>query len=122
MPALASSPISGIFLCSNGRQTHQGYLTKHIQIEYADVMTKTNISKTHKAKAAQSPEAVALPDDVTRVSITQRNKKKSTVSASRTWADFFAGPRIDDDFLNDRNQPAFSKLAFARKRLKELTS
>jgi antitoxin VapB len=68
-------------------------------------MTKANISKSNETKTLQLPEAVALLDDVTRVNITRRGEKKSIVSANGTWADFFAGPRLDNDFLNDRNQP-----------------
>jgi virulence-associated protein VagC len=69
-------------------------------------MTKANISKSNRTKAAQSPEAVTLPDDIMRQNINLRAKKKSIVSANGTWADFFAGPRLDYDFMNDRNQPA----------------
>jgi antitoxin VapB len=71
-------------------------------------MTKANISKSNKTKVAQSLEAFALPDDVKRENITHLDKKKSIVSAGGTWADFFAGPRLDDDFLNNRNQPEYS--------------
>jgi antitoxin VapB len=73
-------------------------------------MTKANISKSNKAKASQSPEAVVLPDNVTRVNIISRDKKKLIVSADGTWADFFAGPRLDEDFLSERNQPTSQNL------------
>jgi antitoxin VapB len=69
-------------------------------------MTKANISKSNKKETVQLPKAVALPDNGTRTNIIQRDKKRSIVSAISTWADFFAGPRLDDDFLNERNQPA----------------
>jgi antitoxin VapB len=73
-------------------------------------MTKANISKSTRTKAAQSPEAVVLPDDVMRQNINLRAKKKFIVSASGTWADFFAGPRLDEDFLSERNQPTSQNL------------
>jgi antitoxin VapB len=77
-------------------------------------MTKTNVSKPNKPKTAPSPQAGAFPDDVMRLNITHRDKKKSIVSADSTWTDFFAGSRLGDDFLNERNQPTAQKRRILR--------
>jgi antitoxin VapB len=72
-------------------------------------MTHSTVFKSNKTQAVRLPKAVALPDHVTRVNIIRQGNKRLIVPAGGTWADFFAGPRLDDDFLNDRNQPAPQK-------------
>jgi antitoxin VapB len=69
-------------------------------------MTHSTVFKSNKTQAVRLPKAVALPDHVTRVNIIRQGNKRLIVPAGGTWADFFSGPRLDDDFLNDRNQPA----------------
>jgi antitoxin VapB len=72
-------------------------------------MTHSTVFKSNKTQAVRLPKAVALPDHVTRVNIIRQGNKRLIVPAGGTWADFFAGPRLDDDFLSDRNQPAPQK-------------
>ena len=57
------------------------------------------------AATAPLPKAVALPDHVRRVNIIPKGNTRVIVPAGGTWSDFFAGPRIDADFLNERDQP-----------------
>jgi antitoxin VapB len=72
-------------------------------------MTSSSVFRTNKTQAVRLPKAVALPDHVTRVSVIAQGNRRIIVPAGGTWDDFFAGPAIDDDFLNDRNQPAPQK-------------
>lgn len=51
------------------------------------------------------PDAVAFPGHVRNVEIIAAGNDRVILPAGGTWADFFAGPRLDDDFLNDRKQP-----------------
>jgi len=68
-------------------------------------MNQSRVFKSNKSQAVRLPKAVALPEHVKQVEIIARGNARVIMPAGGSWADFFAGPRIDDDFLNDRNQP-----------------
>jgi antitoxin VapB len=68
-------------------------------------MTQTTIFKSNKSQAVRLPKAVALPDHVKRVDVLVQGNARLIVPAGGSWKDFFDGPRIDEDFLNDRAQP-----------------
>jgi antitoxin VapB len=68
-------------------------------------MTQSTIFKSNKSQAVRLPKAVALPDHVKRVEVLVQGNARLIVPAGGSWKDFFDGPRIDEDFLNDRAQP-----------------
>ncbi|MCA3554529.1 type II toxin-antitoxin system VapB family antitoxin [Aestuariivirga sp.] len=69
-------------------------------------MNKSTVFKSNKTQAVRLPKAVALPDHVKKVEIIANGSARLILPAGGTWADFFAGPRLDDDFLGDRKQPS----------------
>ena len=81
----------------------------YIQLVYTIGMTQSNVFKSNKTQAIRLSKAVALPDHVKRVNIIRKGNARLIVPAGKSWEDFFAGPRIDADFLADRNQPAAQK-------------
>ena len=52
------------------------------------------------------PKAVALPEHVKRVDIIKQGSGRLVMPAGESWDAFFDGPRLDEDFLSDRAQPA----------------
>jgi antitoxin VapB len=68
-------------------------------------MTQSSIFKSNKSQAVRLPKAVALPDHVKRVDVIKHGASRLIVPAGESWKVFFDGPRIDDDFMNERNQP-----------------
>lgn len=61
--------------------------------------------KSNKTQAVRLPKAVALPEHVKAVEIIAQGNARLILPAGGSWAEFFAGPRLDDDFLSDRNRP-----------------
>lgn len=68
-------------------------------------MSRSTVFKSNKTQAVRLPKAVALPDHVKKVDIIATGNARVIVPAGGGWADFFATPRLDDDFLAQRNQP-----------------
>ena len=68
-------------------------------------MSHSTVFKSNKTQAVRLPKAVALPDHVKKVEIIAQGNARLILPAGGTWPAFFAGPRIDDDFLSGRNQP-----------------
>ena len=68
-------------------------------------MSQSTVFKSNKTQAVRLPKAVALPDHVKKVEIIAKGSARMILPAGGSWADFFAGPQLDDDFLAERNQP-----------------
>lgn len=68
-------------------------------------MSQSSVFKSNKTQAVRLPKAVALPEHVKKVEIIARGSARVILPAGGSWADFFDGPRLDDDFLSARNQP-----------------
>lgn len=68
-------------------------------------MRRSNVTKSGKTQIIRLPEAVAFPDHVKKVEIMAKGSARVIRPAGGTWAEFFAGPRMDDDFLSERMQP-----------------
>ncbi len=81
------------------------HLEMYIPRVYTLFMSHSTVFKSNKTQAVRLPKAVALPDHVKKVEIIAQGNTRVIVPAGGTWADFFAGPRLDDDFLNERHQP-----------------
>ena len=67
-------------------------------------MSESSVFKSNKIQAVRLPKAVALSAHVKKVEIIARGNARVILPAGGSWADFFEGPRIDDDYLNERNQ------------------
>jgi antitoxin VapB len=68
-------------------------------------MTRSTVFKSNKTQAVRLPKAVAFPDHVKKVEITPHGNGLLITPIGGSWEDFMKGPRMDDDFLSDRNQP-----------------
>jgi antitoxin VapB len=69
-------------------------------------MPQSSIFKSNQTQAVRLPKAVALPEHVKRVDIVKQGSGRLIIPAGESWDAFFAGPRLDEDFLTDRAQPA----------------
>ncbi len=65
-------------------------------------MTRSSVFKSNKIQAVWLPKPVALPEHVKRVEIIRRGTARIIVPAGGGWAEFFAGARLDADFLSGR--------------------
>ncbi len=68
-------------------------------------MTSSKIFTSNRSQAVRLPKAVAFPDNVQDVDVLKIGRSRLLVPKGRRWDDFFDGPRVSDDFLNDREQP-----------------
>ena len=48
---------------------------------------------------------MAYPEHVKRVEIIKQGSARVIIPAGGSWQAFFDGPRLDEDFLDDRAQP-----------------
>jgi len=70
-------------------------------------MTSSTVFISNRSQAVRLPKAVAFPDDVHQVDILKIGRSRVIVPKGRRWDDLFvSGPRVSDDFLSDRVQPA----------------
>jgi len=69
-------------------------------------IVKTKIFKSNKTQAVRLPKAVAFDESVTSVEIVALGNTRIISPAGECWAQWFDGPGISDDFMNDREQPA----------------
>ena len=70
-------------------------------------MTSSTVFTSNRSQAVRLPKAVAFPDDVHQVDILKLGHSRLIVPRGRRWDDWFAdGPRVSDDFLPEREQPA----------------
>lgn len=77
----------------------------HIRLGYTFDMTQSSVFKSNKSQAIRLPKPVALPEHVKRVEVIPQGAGRLIVPAGGSWEAFFAGPRIDEDFLSERRQP-----------------
>ncbi|MBI4970062.1 MAG: antitoxin [Rhodospirillales bacterium] len=69
-------------------------------------MTQSTVFTTNKSQAVRLPKPVALPASVKRVDIVKLGKARLIVPAESAWDSFFEGPKVSDDFMTERQQPA----------------
>ena len=70
-------------------------------------MTSSTVFISNRSQAVRLPKAVAFPEDVHQVDILKIGRSRVIVPKGRRWDDLFvSGPRVSDDFLSDRVQPA----------------
>jgi antitoxin VapB len=70
-------------------------------------MTSSTVFTSNRSQAVRLPKAVAFPDDVHQVDILKVGRSRVIVPRGKRWDDLFLhGPRVSDDFLAGRVQPA----------------
>ncbi|MGD9477135.1 type II toxin-antitoxin system VapB family antitoxin [Shinella sp. G-2] len=70
-------------------------------------MANSTVFTTNRSQAVRLPKAVAFPEDVHVVDIIKVGRSRIIVPQGHRWDDLFLnGPRVSDDFMNEREQPA----------------
>lgn len=73
-------------------------------------MTNSTVFTSNRSQAVRLPKAVAFPEGVHQVDILKVGRSRVIVPQGKRWDDLFEnGPRVSDDFLADREQPALEK-------------
>jgi antitoxin VapB len=73
----------------------------------SDSTSSSTVFITNRTQAIRLPKAVAFPDDVQQVDILKIGSSRLIVPKGKRWDDFFlSGPRVSDDFMTEREQPA----------------
>lgn len=69
-------------------------------------MASSTVFTSNRSQAVRLPKAVAFPDDVHHVDILKVGRSRVVVPQGKRWDDLFlSGPRVSEDFLNERAQP-----------------
>ena len=66
---------------------------------------KTKIFKSNRSQAVRLSKDIAFPESVKDVEITKIGSKRVIVPANQSWDDWFEGPGVSSDFMNERHQP-----------------
>ena len=70
-------------------------------------MTNSTVFTSNRSQAVRLPKAVAFPEDVHAVDILKIGRSRVIVPQGQRWDDLFLhGPRVSDDFMSEREQPA----------------
>ncbi|BCX65673.1 MULTISPECIES: type II toxin-antitoxin system VapB family antitoxin [Pseudomonas] len=69
-------------------------------------MEHTTIFMSNRSQAVRLPKAVAMPSEVTRVSVIAVGRARIITPAGETWDSWFDGESVSPDFMTDREQPA----------------
>ena len=68
------------------------------------IRVNTKMFKSNKTQAVRLPKAVAFDESVTEVEIVVVGNSRIISPAGDSWDQWFDGPGISDDFMNDREQ------------------
>lgn len=69
-------------------------------------MTSSTVFTSNRSQAVRLPKAVAFPEDVHRVDILKIGRGRMIVPQGKRWDDLFlSGPRLNEDFQAEREQP-----------------
>lgn len=72
-----------------------------------NVMTSSTVFTSNRSQAVRLPKAVAFPEHVHQVDILKIGRGRMIVPQGKRWDDLFeAGPRLSEDFMVERQQPA----------------
>jgi antitoxin VapB len=71
------------------------------------LMTTSTLFTSNRSQAVRLPKAVAFRDGVREVDILKVDRSRVIVPKGKRWDDlFFDGPRVSEDFMTKREQPA----------------
>lgn len=65
----------------------------------------TTLFRSNTSQAVRLPKALELPESVRKVSITAVGNTRIIAPASESWAVWFDGPAVSEDFMASREQP-----------------
>jgi antitoxin VapB len=66
----------------------------------------TTLFRSNTSQAVRLPKALELPVSVKKVSITAIGNTRIIAPVGDSWALWFEGPGVTEDFMADREQPA----------------
>jgi antitoxin VapB len=69
-------------------------------------MERGSVFMTNKTQAVRFPKSVRLPEGVTSVDIVRRGRSWIITPSAQSWAEWFEGDGVSDDFMEDRDQPS----------------
>lgn len=70
-------------------------------------MTRSTVFTTNRSQAVRLPKPVAFPEGVHQVEIIKVGQSRLISPVGRRWDDLFEnGPRLPEDFMSERRQPA----------------
>ncbi|TDW20757.1 antitoxin VapB [Rhizobium azibense] len=70
-------------------------------------MTSSTVFISNRSQAVRLPKAVAFPENVHQVDILKIGRGRVIIPQGKRWDDLFlSGPRVSEDFLSEREQPA----------------
>jgi antitoxin VapB len=69
-------------------------------------MIRSTVFTSNRSQAVRLPKPVALPEGVRQVEIVKIGRSRLISPAGHLWDEFFDGPRVSDDFIRERRQPA----------------
>jgi antitoxin VapB len=73
-------------------------------------MVSSTIFTSNRSQAVRLPKAVAFPDGVHQVEVLRIGRSRVIVPKGQRWDDLFlSGPRVTDDFMVEREQPALEE-------------
>ena len=72
-------------------------------------MERSTVFKSNKSQALRLPKPVALPDTVKQVDIAVVGRTRIIAPAGEIWDSWFASEGVSDDFMAEREQPAYQE-------------
>ena len=70
-------------------------------------MARSTVFTSNRSQAVRLPKAVAFPEGVHQVEIIRLGNSRLITPVGRRWDEFFvSGPRVTEDFMREREQPA----------------
>jgi antitoxin VapB len=70
-------------------------------------VANSTVFTSNRSQAVRLPKAVAFPEDVHLVDVLKIGRSRVIVPQGQRWDDLFLnGPRVSDDFMSEREQPA----------------
>ena len=87
-----------------------GQRLTYIPFEYPKgigAMTRSTVFTSNRSQAVRLPKAVAFPEGVHQVDILKVGRSRLISPQGKRWDDLFLnGPRVSEDFMTERRQPA----------------
>jgi antitoxin VapB len=68
---------------------------------------RSTVFVSNRSQAVRLPKAMAFPEGVHQVEIIRLGNSRLITPVGQRWSEFFeGGPRVSDDFMNEREQPS----------------
>ena len=69
-------------------------------------MARSTLFRSNRTQAVRLPKAVAFPETVREVEVLKVGNARIITPVGQSWSEWFLhGPRVSDDFMNEREQP-----------------